>query len=266
MQTSNSPILSDAFLKEALRIVEHASKQEVPVRVMGALAYRIHSPEFEWLHKKLERLQGGQEFTDIDLMSYAVHRDRMESLFAGIGYLPEPRARKLPPIWAYRHMYVEPNGRFLVDLFFDKLEMSHTLDLRGRLELDYPTLPLVDLLMEKTQIVQVNEKDIKDAVVLIRAHSIGRGDREAIDADYLAKLLSNDWGFCHTVTRNLEKLKRFVSGYDAIPAADRSDILSKVDGLLARIVEEPKSVGFKMRAKIGEKKKWYNEVGETFRN
>jgi hypothetical protein len=161
-------------------------------------------------------------------------------------------------------MYIEPKGQFHVDVFFDTLEMSHTVDFKTRLEVDYPTISLADLLLEKMQIHHINEKDIKDAVVLIRAHSIGDSDKECINQSYIARLLSNDWGFYHTVILNLNKTKLLLSDY-AIPQEDKADVTAKIDKLISRIEEEPKSMWFNMRAKIGEKKKWYNDVDETIR-
>jgi hypothetical protein len=162
-------------------------------------------------------------------------------------------------VWASRHLYDAPRG-FHVDVFYDKLEMCHTLDLRGRLELDKPTISLADLLLEKMQIVEINEKDIKDCIVLLRAHNVGSSDRENIDANYVAKLLSEDWGFYWTVTTNLKKIRELMPNYEALAEEDRKDVNSKIENLLTRIEETPKSMGWKMRAKIGTKKRWYNEV------
>jgi len=142
--------------------------------------------------------------------------------------------------------------------------MSHTIDFRGRLEVDYPTISLADILLEKMQIHRINEKDVKDSIVLIRAHGLGDTDKESINEAYIAKLLSGDWGFHHTVTNNLNKTKLLLQDYN-IPPPDQEDVVSKIDRLLTRIENEPKSSKFKMRARIGEKKKWYNDVDETIR-
>lgn len=61
--------------------------------------------------------------------------------------------------------YDKQNG-FSIDIFLDRLEMCHDIDFKGRLELDYPTIPLAEMLLEKLQIVQINEKDVKDVIIL----------------------------------------------------------------------------------------------------
>jgi len=260
----DSPIPSEYFLNEARGLAEKANENGIVLRVLGALAVRIHSPEYASLHQNLGRLGGNTEFTDIDVMTYGEFQDKLEPFFKSVGFNPEPRVRRTPSIWAYRQMYLEPKGQFHVDVFFDKLEMSHTIDFRGRLEVDYPTISLADILLEKMQIHRINEKDVKDSIVLIRAHSLGDTDKESVNEAYIAKLLSGDWGFYHTVTNNLNKTKLLLQDYE-IPPNDKEDVVSKIDRLLTRIENEPKSSKFKMRARIGEKKKWYNDVDETIR-
>jgi hypothetical protein len=150
-----------------------------------------------------------------------------------------------------------------IDVFLDELRMSHTLVFKDRLKLDLPTIPLVDLLLEKMQIVQINEKDIKDTILLLREHAVGNGESETIDSQHLSKLLSNDWGFYYTVTTNLKKVTEFLPVYTALSEDDRKDVSSKVSALIEKIESAPKSAKWKMRATVGTKKKWYEDVEET---
>jgi hypothetical protein len=39
-------------------------------------------------------------------------------------------------------------------------------------------------------------------------------------------------------------------------------VAEQVDLALARIEARPKSLGWKLRAKVGDRKKWYRDVGE----
>lgn len=251
-------IPSEIFVAESRRIVEEAEKQGLTLRIMGALAIRHHTMEFSKLHTGLGRL-GKQEFTDIDFISYRKLANPLERFFTSIGYPPNRGAKLMGVVWASRHMYDAPKG-FHVDLFFDKLEMSHTLEFKGRLELDSPTIPLPDLLLEKMQIFKINEKDIKDCIVLLRAHEVGSSDREVIDAGYIADLLAKDWGLYYTVTTNLNKIKELMLTYNTLTEQDTKDVNTKIDTILKRVEEEPKSRGWKMRARIGTKKKWYTDV------
>jgi hypothetical protein len=255
---STEIIPSEVFITESARIVDEAEKQGLILRIMGALAIRHHTMEFSELHKNLDRL-GKQEFTDIDFISYRKCANPLERFFTGIGYPPNRGAKLMGVVWTSRHIYDAPKG-FHVDVFYDKLEFSHTLDFKGRLELDRPTIPLPDLLLEKMQIAKISEKDIKDTIVLLRAHNVSSSDREAIDADYIARILAKDWGLYYTVTSNLNKMRELMTTYDSLTDEHRKDVNTKLDALLARIEEEPKSTGWKMRARVGTKKKWYTDV------
>jgi hypothetical protein len=106
------------------------------------------------------------------------------------------------------------------------------------------------------------QKDLKDCLVLIRSHDVGETDEETINAKYIAKLLSNDWGFYYTATTNLKKVKDSLGNYPALTKDDKEPVKKRIDKLIDYIEKEPKSVRWKFRAKIGTRTKWYNEVEE----
>ena len=129
--------------------------------------------------------------------------------------------------------------------------------------MDSPTITLADFLLEKMQIVQLNDKDKIDTVVLLREHEIGDVDKETINAQYISKLLAKDWGFYYTVTTNLGKIKEYAQS--SMTEEDSRDVAAKADQLVQRIENEPKTTGWKMRARVGPKKKWYKDVEEVVR-
>jgi hypothetical protein len=153
-----------------------------------------------------------------------------------------------------------------VDIFFDKLNMCHVVSWeKGRLELDKPTISLADLMLEKLQIVQINEKDVKDVMMLLREHAIGADDHEVVNGAYISKIMAKDWGFYYTSTTNLNKIKSLLGEYDALSPDARDIIAARIDELLLMIEKEPKSLGWKLRARVGTKKQWYNDVEEVER-
>ena len=231
-------------------------KRGITLRLMGAVAVRIHCPEFRDLHIRLER-----PLTDIDLMTLKKHKKQVEELFMDMGYdwyVPKWYARG-------RYIFVDPETKLLTDVFFDKLEMCHTIDFRGRLEVDYPTISLADIMLEKLQIVEINEKDIKDMIVLLREHDVGDSDEEMVNGRYIAKLFADDWGFWYTATTNLKKLKGFLDKYEILTDEDRRVVAERIDKLMAMIDEEPKTKKWQKRAKVGTKKIWYRKVEEVAR-
>jgi len=141
--------------------------------------------------------------------------------------------------------------------------MNHVIPFTNRLELEEYTIPLADMLLEKMQIVQINEKDVIDTIMLLREHPIGDSAPETIDGEYVTKVLANDWGFYYTVTSNLRKIQEFIEKYPQLGPDDRSDVSGKVDTLLKLIDGQEKTMSWKLRARIGTKRKWYSDVEET---
>jgi hypothetical protein len=244
----------ELIIKKALNLIESANKKGLYLRVMGAVAFRLHCPKFGHLLGKARAI------TDIDLVAYNRQIGQIEKHFLENGY--ELRVTSIASVAARRRIFYDKQNGFSIDIFLDRLEMCHDIDFKGRLELDYPTIPLAEMLLEKLQIVQINEKDVKDVIILLREHEIGDKDEETINAKYIAKLLADDWGFYYTATTNLNKIKKLLDHYNELVENDKKLIEDKIDGLLNIIEGEPKSLGWKMRAKIGTKKQWYRKVEE----
>jgi hypothetical protein len=252
---------TEAFLEQGRKIVDEATKAKIPLRLIGGVAIRVHSIEYADFAKRLGRLgPGEQEYTDLDFMSYMKFRDNVRKFFESVGY--RKRRTTLSSAATQRQIYFHPDGWFYADVFFDKLlAANHPIDFRRRLEMDSPTISLVDLLLEKLQIVSFSEKDFKDTLLLLRAHALGDGEApETIDIRYVASLLSRDWGFWYTVTTNLKGLRKAVPEMAELNEAEKSDIISKIAKLLERIENEPKTTGWKIRSTIGAKKRWYEPV------
>lgn len=245
-----------SFVEEATRIVDAAREKGLVLRIMGATAVRIHCPKFSYMHDALQR-----EITDIDFIGYGKQNSGVLKMLEGLGYAADKRMRMFQ--FLGRYLYENPTNKRHIDVFFDKLEFCHTIDFKGRLEIDYPTISLSDIFLQKMQIVQINEKDIKDVIVMLREHEIGTEGEEMIDSGYISGLLSRDWGFWYTLTTNLEKLRAFLPEYHGLSLEDRSDISVKIDKLSEAIEKREKSFGWKMRAKTGTKQRWYREVDET---
>ena len=245
------------FIEEALSCVKEAAEKGIILRIMGGMGIYLHAVEYRELWEKLARL-GKKMFTDIDFASYGKFRGKILDFFKKRGYKIDQRLQM--HYGMKRHIYF--GGKVpMVEVFFDKLEMNHTIDFSKRLEADSPTLPLSELLLQKMQVVKINEKDIKDTIVLLRAHDVGKGDNETVNLEALAQAgLTSDWGFYYTVTTNLQKVKDFTRGNEILTENDKTIIIERIEKILNYIEEQPKSLNWKLRAKIGTKKQWYNEV------
>ena len=245
--------LSDDYIfDQALEILEEAKKKNLLVRLIGSTAFVVHCPENQSLFKTLDR-----RLTDVDLISYSsASQSAFDDMFAALGYEP---IRSLGWHAGARDIYVN-DDKLYVDVFKDTLSYCHVIDFKDRLELDEPTITLVDLMLEKLQVVEINEKDFKDMAILLLEHELGSDDPEKIDSDYLAQLWSKDWGFYHTGTTNLKKLNQYLKGIEALETAQKNSIKDKTNRILNQVEAEPKSMRWKLRSKIGTKMRWYEEV------
>jgi hypothetical protein len=251
-------ILPD-FLGEAKRIVDVANKENVPLRLLGAVAFNLHCPKFSFMQQKL-----GRSFSDLDFASYRKRASQVSKLFAELGYVEDIKVTTL--YGSNRLVFHDPTGNNRhCDVFLDKLQFSHDISFQDRLETDSLTVPLAELLLEKMQIVKLDKKDVIDTIMLLREHSIGDSDDETINAGRIARLCSQDWGLWKTITTNLKRTEQAAQEMDPLTEEDVADVSAKIKVLLGRIQNEPKSTGWRMRAKVGERRKWYREVEELSR-
>jgi len=264
------------FVQEALNIVDKANTTGIILRVLGGLGVAIHYSELAEFAEKLGRvgtgMVQGQEYSDIDFMGYSKQREKVIELFSNLGYVK--RRATLSSAASERQIYYHPKGWFYVDVFFDRLLVAnHPLDFRGRLEFDYPTVSITDVLLEKVQMWEAfSPKDLKDCLLILKSHAVGtRTEKESIDAQYIANLLSEDWGFWYTATTNLKKIAKFVHEIDQLGKEigidtnnlnkdELEEIEVRINKLLEVIETKPKPLKWKMRAKIGTRQRWYNPV------
>ena len=246
----------EEIVSEGIRIVETGKQLNIPLRLLGAGAFRIHCSAFSEVHKSMDR-----HLTDLDFITRREFGDKALDVLKQCGYGMDRGAEFLMKI-SQRFQMKNTTKNIVADVFYDKLEMCHTIEIRDRLEIDYPTISLADLMLEKMQIVKINEKDIKDSIILLREHDVSDSDKETVNSVYISKLLSKDWGFYYTVTMNLNKIKTLLPKYSVLSDEDKSIVNQRVDKLIAKIEEAPKSMKWKLRARRGTSQKWYREVEE----
>lgn len=248
----------DDYLEEARNLTNEGSREGIVLRVMGPIALHYYFPEHADLYHRMERL-GDRVFTDIDYASYGKCRGKIVPFFEKQGYLLEKRSAMLSG--NTRHIYF--GGRIpMIDVFFDKLDYNHPIEYKNRLEIHPYCVSLTDLLLQKLQIVNINDKDLKDGMLLLLASEMGLKDEGLINVKYLEQIMSDDWGFFHTAVINLNKIKEAANGVKVLSDIDRIKIKEHVDQIQLILENSPKSASWKRRAKIGEKKIWYKEVSD----
>ena len=235
------------IVAEAKRLLELASADGVPLRVLGGVAIHLRAPKP--LPPALTRNYG-----DVDFVTAKGRSAAVQSLLRDAGYEPHVAFNALHGM--ERLLFFDDGNERQVDVFVGAFTMSHKIPVADRLELEPATLPLAELLVTKLQIAELNEKDVRDALALFHGHPVAERDGEAINAARVAELCSSDWGLWRTLTGNLTACREHLPRYD-LPDEDAARLRDGMDALLDRIEREPKSRGWKFRSKIGERKRWY---------
>ncbi len=243
------------FIAEAKQIIGRAGEKGAPLRLIGALAFHLHCEQYNFIHKKW-----GRVFTDTDFVARAEHAALITAAYNELGYRDDEMITTL--YGAHRMVFDNPETGMHSDIFFDKLDFCHVLELRDRLDVDDLTIPLAELFLEKMQIYQINEKDLVDTMMLLAEHPVGETDEETINAPIIAGVLAGEWGFWRTVTGNMDKLLDLNAKTDLFDAEEKGLIEERI-ALIRRYVDEaPKPLAWKMRSKVGDKMKWYKDVDE----
>jgi len=248
--------------EEALDLERQADERGLTLRVIGSLAVQLRSPTAGSLMEVL----GRRPCADVDLLGYSRQQRKLEAMFQGGGWELDPIIRQAQEYGVKRLIYRHPAEGVKVDVFLDQLVMSHTIDFRGRLELDRPTVPLADLLLSKLQIQEVTENDLIDGLVLLAEHDLGDGGEETIELARVVGVLSSDWGFWRTATGNLARLTEAIGRYAASLDAAAGELAAARAGALRRAIEAaPKSRRWRLRSVVGTRMAWYEEVGDVER-
>ncbi len=240
------------------KILQEAKRRGIVLRLVGGMAFEVHCPKYRYLFDDF-----GREFQDIDVVGCLKQVVEIQKLFLELGFEENKNVMRL--FGTQRRIFECPGSRLHVDVILDRLRFCHEIDLRKRLEIDYPTVSLADLFLSKMQIVRINEKDLVDIIILLLEHDLGETDRETINVNYISRLSSHDWGLWKTVTSNLENTKRLVEKFLKDNPENIKNVKSKINAVKNYLQESKKSLRWKLRAKIGERIKWYREVEEAAR-
>ena len=238
----------DDVVEEALRVAEEAEREGVGLRLLGGVAIKLRAKD--GLVPVFRR-----EYADHDWITARGASSKAQRLFEALGYAPHARFNTIHG--RERLLFFDEQHGRQVDVFVGTFKMSHEIPIGDRLALDPLTIPLAELLLTKLQIVELNEKDVKDALALLHDHPVEEDDGDSVNGGRVAALCAADWGLWRTFTANLETVGGRLDGYE-LPQEDKDRIADRIQKLQERIEREPKSLGWKMRSKIGDRKRWYD--------
>jgi hypothetical protein len=237
---------------EGRRIVEAAAERGVPLRALGGVAVAMVCPSSR--RPPLER-----SYADIDLATSRSAKDGVLGLLESLGYRGD---KEFNMLHGHRRLLFWDEGfERQVDVFVEEANLCHRIGLGERLEAVPLTLSLADLTVLKLQVVETNEKDFLDICAIFADHAL-TGDDSGVNSTYLAGLAASDWGLWRTMGMVSERSERFAL---ELPGFETAEVVAeRLQRLRAELDTVPKSRGWKLRARIGDRKRWYElpeEVG-----
>lgn len=232
-------------IAEGRRIAEAAAERGLPLRVIGGVAVAILCPSSQ--RPPLRR-----EYADIDFATTGAAKEGVVELMEALGYRGD---REFNTLHGHRRLYFwDEVNRRQVDVFVDEANLCHRIDLKRRIETVPLTVSLADLTVLKLQVVETNEKDYLDICAIFADHDLSEDD-SGINSAYIADLTASDWGLWRTLGIVARRSEQFAMELSEFPARE------VVAGRLRRLQEEldtvPKSRVWKLRARVGDRKRWY---------
>lgn len=245
-------VLDADVIAEAIRILETAASERLPLKAIGGVAIRLRTPS---VPPVLAR-----SYQDIDLVTERRRGADVARLLEGMEYRPNHEFNALHG--DRRLLFHDDEHERQVDVFVGTFAMCHVIPVAERLALEPLTVPLAELLLTKLQIVELNDKDLRDAVTLLIGHAVAVGDGDAVNAARIAALCAADWGLWRTVKQTLERMRASLPQLGLDPA-DAALALARAGTLWEAIEAAPKGARWKLRARVGDRARWYDEPEET---
>jgi len=230
---------------EGRRVVEAATELAVPLRLLGGVAVALRCPSSQVAPLK-------REYADIDCAVRGDGRDATAEFLTSLGYEPD---REFNTLHGQRRLYFRDrsNDRHL-DVFVEEANLCHRIPLGKRIGVDPMTLSLADLTVLKLQVMETNEKDYIDICSLFADHELSE-DESGINVSYITSLAASDWGLWRTMGLVAERSERFALDLAGFPGSDR--VAERLQGLRSELDAVPKSRRWKLRARVGERVRWY---------
>jgi len=235
----------ETALGRAVPLVQKAESAGISLKLIGGIAIAASA--------KRGSQAFSRQYKDFDFFGLSSDRKAISRLFEEAGMKPDKMFNALHG--ATRMIYFDDEMQCGVDVLLDSFQMCHKVDLKSRVPKSHVAISPSDMLLTKMQIVKITENDLRDTAALLCDFEIGHRDSESeLDGAYIAQVLANDWGFYKTFSINVKRLLGYLDGKPEgeVPSA-------RIQALWERVESTEKTFKWKMRERVGEKVKWYEE-------
>ena len=263
----------DRLMAEAVRMIDTAREQGIELRLTGGLAVRRHCSDLDFAER---------EYSDIDFVALSDQRAQLHELFSGLGFAENRYVSQSTGAGQLQFINREALHAMMraqsggggapsaapplvdhVDVFMDVMRMDHDIDVRGRIDIDDYAISPVDTLIAKLQIGRINQKDVHDAIAMIKDLPLREIDDDlSINVAYMAEVCSEDWGLYHDLTTNLGIVQERVGDY-GLPPDELARVTSRLAALTEAVEDANKSFRWRLRATVGQRVAWRREIEET---
>ncbi|HMK91775.1 MAG TPA: hypothetical protein VK576_02140 [Thermoleophilia bacterium] len=281
---------------EARRIIDAARERGIVLRLFGGLAVREHCTAADFCerdHADLDLVGLSAQVKQLAplMADLGYHEDAQVRLSTAAG-----QRQFLRPCRHTAADGAQAHDADRVDVFLDTFHMDHEIGLKDRLAQGEYTIPVTDVLLTKLQVVRHNDKDVRDIITLLKDvpmagdeerdpaprdqaaradeseapagerpaapdTGIVQPDPRVVQAAPIAAACAEDWGLHHDVLASLELVERLLPRY-GLDAAAAARVRERIGRLRDALEAAPKSFAWRLRAKVGTRLPWYDEVEE----
>lgn len=246
------PALVSELTAEACRIVEQAARRGLHLKMMNFAGLWIACPGSRAVLAPPEDRQ-------IALAGLSAESKGIDALCRELGYESNQWANTL--YGNQRLNFGDPSRLLLVEVFLDRYEQYHRLDLAPFLRQEGPVLAPTAMALARLQVVDMTEGVLRELAALTLQNDLSVGtEREKIDASAVTRLCADDWGWYKTTTLNLDRLTAFAA--TTLEAGEAKTVAERARRLRESIDGAPKSLRWQTRARLGETVKWYESPEE----
>ena len=239
-------------LQESRRLVDEASQAGLVLRLLGGVAVCLQAPD--------DRPLLARKVGDIDVATKRDSKRPATDVLVKAGYVADEHFNAFHG--SHRLLFYDEANKRKLDVFIGDFSMCHVIPIADRLELEPFTVPLAELVLTKLQIVELTERDQRDLYNLMYHHELREGDSSEIEIDLIASLCAKDWGLWRTTRATVERCLANMASYGLQPEAANT-IAARLKALWTYIDQAPKSARWRLRSRVGDRVRWYEEPEEN---
>ena len=180
-------------------------------------------------------------------------------MLAGQGYSGEEMFNAVHG--SHRLIFNDERNARHIDVFVGSFAMCHEIPIAERLDRQPLTVPLAELLLTKLQIVKLTERDQRDIYNLCFHHEVVADGQPGIESPVIAELCAKDWGLWRTVTLTIAHSRERLGEFGL--HADQQALIGRASRVAGGAIDaSPKSRAWRLRSRVGERVRWYEEPEE----